>query len=174
MWINKQAYKQWTEGVAREMALLKKVITDRDVRLAHLERQLQASAATLAAVRADKAKADAKLADERVEGAAAKAYSDLWRVRVNQLEAERTDLLSRVLENYRVPAPQIVTEAVMAGSGVDFDDLGDELAAKHGYTDAAPIAGEPLPQSTIVPSRSFDDGLERVDDPTLLSGLEEG
>lgn len=173
MWIRKYAWTQWTKDVAREIVGLRNIISDKDSQVAGLRNQVHDLGVALAAARAKTETVIQSTVEERIEAAAAKAYADLLRVRVNHLELQNADLFSRVLAGYRVPTPQVTTDAVMPPPGVDFEDMGDEMAAKMGYADAVPVTAEPLPQSTIVPYQDYNDGLERVDDPTLLSGLED-
>lgn len=69
-----------------------------------------------------------------------KVNSDWFRVKVNQLEAERAQLLEKVY-NIRVGAPEIVRHADLSNVRLEdfnFDDIGDAKAKEIGY----PIYGD--------------------------------
>lgn len=84
----------------------------------------------LAALRAESGALKAELA-------AAKINNDWMRIKVNQLEMERTALLEKAY-NIRIPAPEILRPTPPLDPSYDprnfsFADLGDEQAAKFGY-----------------------------------------
>jgi hypothetical protein len=60
---------------------------------------------------------------------AAKLNSDSWRLRVNQLEAERVQLIAKAYPGLQLPAPEITRIKNQIKDGFDlqalFEDLGD-------------------------------------------------
>lgn len=137
MWINKQAYAHLQE-------LNHVAIRDLSQRLERAERQLIDREATIERFRNVATQA-------RVEAAAAKAYSDGWRLQVNTLTATNAALLSKLLPDLDLKIPR-VEHAPSVDPALDFEDMGDTAAGTH------------------VGGRLRADGTEIPTDPTLVAG----
>lgn len=137
MWINKQAYVHLIE-------LNQIAIRDLAQRLDRTERQAIDREATIERFRGEADRA-------RVEAAAAKAYSDVWRLQVNTLTSQNAALLTRLVPGLNVVTPIVQHDPILVPA-IDFDDMGDAAAAA--YTGA--------------PLRS--DGTEIPADPGLVPG----
>lgn len=75
-----------------------------------------------------------------IEAAAAKAYSDGWRLQVNTLTHQNASLLARIVPGLDVVVPRVEHDPSIEPA-LDFEDMGDARAANH--------AGGPLPAQSI-------------------------
>lgn len=75
--------------------------------------------------------------------AAAQAYNDVYKTRINELAGERATLLAKVAQ-MPVMAAQIAEPSVGLMPGTDFNDMGDEAAKMHGYADEIPVDLTPV------------------------------
>lgn len=150
MWINRKAYEQWvgqvrtlqafTEGIA---ASTQAQLAEKDAEITRLRDRLDAR--------------EARHTESLRSAAAAKAYSDIWRVRVTELTIERAELLAKLVPGLNLAVPHIQQDPVVMPPGIDFEDMGDAAAAMSSYADSHPVEG--------MTSRRVDDLVERVDNP---------
>ena len=141
MWINKHAYRDWIE----QIRTLQEVVTNLQQHNEQLLAQLRVAQAENRALQ-ESWREEVRNANELVaKTAAAQAYSDVWRVRVNELTLERAAFLAKILPDLNIPVPTVETPRVQSGTGVSFDDMGDDNNDLHRLDDLVPTGrGVPL------------------------------
>lgn len=119
-----------------------------------LQRQLTASRERERVLQAEIRAALTEIGDLKQEAArargeaqTAKAYSDLLRLRVNELTRERAALMLKLAPDLNIPVPTIERVEGIPPSPAIFEDMGDDWARLHGLEQVrAGMAGpDPVP-----------------------------
>jgi hypothetical protein len=128
MWINQIVYKTLLSSWNEQLAALRAQIASVELRCTQVQRRN-----TLLEERLLTAEAEAR---------SAKAMRDLLVVQNAQLQEERGQFLQKVLDpDFRpvIRVPKIQTMPTVTAPGVDFEDMGDDMARHSGYADHIPV-----------------------------------
>ena len=83
----------------------------------------------------DRALADlhARHAEAEAAKRAALVRADLMTLRVNQLQDERDQLLTKLMPDLKISTPRIQEAPILMPPGIDFEDIGDDRADLEGH-----------------------------------------
>jgi hypothetical protein len=139
MWISKHVWAQLGDLVATQRDEIKslrdqlsqrdRLVADRDAHLAAQGRELVTQAHALGQQKERHSTLQFKL--------------ELLMARLNQVQTERDQFLTKIVPELKISTPHIGYEPVLAPPGATFEDMGDAAAAVHGI-DAPAGESEPL------------------------------
>lgn len=132
MWVSKQSLELIAAFQKDLEDRLRTEKTDRETeRMQHRE-QLRQSAARYNVLNEENKALRERMLTMVGDQRAAQVEAQLLRIRVNQLQEERDQLLTKILPDLRISTPQMVSQQVVTGPGVDFNDVGDDRAREEG------------------------------------------
>jgi hypothetical protein len=102
--------------------------------------------------------------------AAAKAYTDMWRMRVTELTIERAELMKKIIPGLDLAVPIVQSTPVVTAPGLDFGDMGDAAAAMMGYADMHEVPSSRADRPEPDFRNAVDSLHEKMEDPSLNRG----
>lgn len=147
-WVSRRAYL----NMRHACQLFQGMREGLDAREQELHRQIRTALSEIGDL---KAEVERERGNARVQA----AYADLFRLRVNELTAEKAALTLKLDPSLATPTPIIERDPVPFPSGVSFEDMGDDAARLHGFEVPSPVksglAGANPTPATAEPSE-FD------------------
>lgn len=161
MWINKAAYSVWVEQVRTRDAFFIDAVEK-------LQQQMAAKDAEIKRLIEWGWKLRDLVAKSSEKAAVHAAYSDTWRMRVNELVQERAELLAKIIPGLTVVTPRIENSPILTSgaSGIDFEDMGDAAALQMGLADELPVDSMGSADTLRSVDEQLDSLTERLQNPS--------